>query len=53
MFRFKPANENTALIELTILKVSLMKFQASTLDQCYRLIVKRACTSACENPDGT
>jgi len=46
VFRFKPTNKKPALIELASLKILIVKFQASTLDQCHHLLINLSCKSA-------
>ena len=48
VFRFKPTNEKSAFIELRSFKSLIVKFQASTLDQCHHLLINLSCKSASE-----
>ena len=46
VFRITPTNEKSAFIELTSFKSLVVKFQASTLDQCHNLFINLSCISA-------
>jgi len=52
LFRFKPANRKSVLIELISFKILFsVKFQVSTFSENYHLLVKFFCESACKNLD--
>ena len=52
VFRFKPAYEMSAFIEVTSFKnLFLVKFQASASVESHHLIIKRSCKTACKHLD--
>jgi len=46
--KLKTTNKKSAFNELTSFKTLIVKFQASTLDQCHHLLISLSCKSASE-----
>jgi len=43
VFRFKPTKKSLISLNWQVLKVLILKFQASTLDQCHHLLINLSC----------